>query len=175
MSLRNFHVDDFSIIQFEVQKRFNQIKTMKIHINLCIQTNNQFDWIIPITWIRRTSRASKRIGMVTFLGKVGVRDHWEVCCTLAESAVCGHVDFHWRSSNTLGNLKTSGEYAMGRFPPQSLVAVMEASCQGRWWVFALVVLPPLQKQCACPYGVATVELTRAEIRSGDIFKNEVKC
>ena len=41
--------------------------------------------------------------------------------------------------------------------------------------FPLVVLPPPQRQCACPYGVATVELTQAEIRSGDIFKNEVKC
>ena len=38
-------------------------------------------------------------------------------------------------SNTLGNLKISVEYAMGRVPPQSLVAVMEASCQGRWLGF----------------------------------------
>ena len=40
--------------------------------------------------------------------------------------------------------------------------------------FPLLVLQPPQRQCACPYGVATVELTQAEIRSGDIFKNEVK-
>jgi len=46
------------------------------------------------------------------------------------------------ASHTLGNLKRSVEYVIGRVPPQSLVAVMEALCQGRWWVFPLVVLPP---------------------------------
>ena len=94
--------------------------------------------------------------------------NWEVCCTLAECAVCGcgcmRTSTGVCSSNTLGNLKISVEYAMGRAPPQSPVAVMEASCQGRWWVFPLVVLPPPQRQCACPYGVATVKLTQAEIQ-----------
>jgi len=55
----------------------------------------------------------------------------------------------------LGNYKIRVEYAMRRVPPQSPVAVMEASCQGSWWIFPLVVLPP-QRQRVCPYGVATV-------------------